>query len=78
MVLIYRRLFMFSPIREVAKRVLGPVCLWIISVFLGVFVTKWLAGNTVFYTGLRLMIIATPLGLFTLFLFRSKRNVQIT
>lgn len=78
MVLLYRRLFVFSPIRETGKRVLGSMCLCIFTLFLGILTSKWLAGNSIFYIGLRLIIIATPLGLFTLFLFRSKRNVQIT
>ena len=78
MVLLYRRVFVFSPIREAGKRVLGSMCLGIVTLFLGILTSKWLAGNSIFYIGLRLIIIATPLGLFTLSLFRSKRNVRIT
>jgi O-antigen/teichoic acid export membrane protein len=77
MVLFYKKLFVFSPLVKVARRILGSVVLWLVTILSGTFASRAFGGDTILITAIRLVIIVLPLGLFTLFLFCSRHGREL-
>jgi len=76
-VFLHRDSFNFSPIRKMLGKIMGVFVLFIISIFVGLAAKTWLAGDTIFYVGMRVGLIGSPLVLLLAFLLKPRHKKTI-